>query len=197
MKWKPSVFKLWVLVIPVLNLQAQEHKSTALLPDHAKLQYAGNIGWLAVGAGYQNKSEKLEGDVFYGYVPENIGGVTIQSLTVKGIWFPFSIRTGSAMEIKPFSAGLLVQYTFGKQYFGFDPENYPYEYYKFPTAFHGGVLVGGSLTKKLNTGSIRGVGLYYELVSFDTELISYINNTQTLSLTDVLSMGIGIQVNFK
>jgi len=177
---------------------AQDSSRSKWLPDYAKLQYAGNIGFFSVGVGYENKKGTLEGDFFYGYVPESVGGVTIHTVTSKLNWHTFGSCNSGSYKIKPFTVGVLASYTFGKQYFGFSPENYPYDYYKFPTAFHAGVLVGGQANKRLGgNSSIRKIGLYYELLTFDTEFLSYLNNTHALRLSDVVSMSLGLKLSFK
>jgi hypothetical protein len=178
------------------NAQNTSHRSK-WLPDHTKLQYAGGIGFLSVGVGYHTKKEKLSGDLFYGYTPASVGGLDIHALTAKATWFPFNHINRKTWQVRPLSTGLLVNYTFGKQYFGFSPDNYPYDYYNFPTAFHVGAFIGGQVNK--NVGSKRGVkriGLYYELGTFDREVISYVRNRKALSITDIFNLGIGVVTAF-
>jgi len=200
-------FKLvhkWLLAAILLigysrtNAQADSfHTRSKWLPDHAKLQYAGGIGFLSVGAGYATKNNKLHGDLYYGYIPASVGGLHIHALTAKATWFPLKNIEHSGFQLRPLSAGVLVNYTFGKQYFGFTPENYPYDYYKFPTAIHAGVFIGGQVNRQLHKQrGIKRVGLYYELGTYDVELISYIGNRKALSVSDILNLGIGLVTVF-
>ncbi|ANE52040.1 hypothetical protein [Flavisolibacter tropicus] len=181
-----------VLLLGHLAVSAQKW-----LPDHTKLQYAGGIGFLSVGVGYHNKKDKLQGDVFYGFTPASVGGLDIHALTVKGTWFPLKPINRKTWQLRPLSTGLQVNYTFGKQYFGFTPDNYPYDYYKFPTALHAGAFIGGQVNKQVSSRrGIKRIGLYYELGTYDVELASYVRNRKALSVPDILNLGIGIVTSF-
>jgi hypothetical protein len=83
-------------------------------PDHTKLQLAGNIGFLSPGLGYA-WGRRLEGDVFFGWVPEAIGGTDILSVTGKLTWAPWSVES-RPWSFRPFTAALQLTYTFDDQY---------------------------------------------------------------------------------
>lgn len=193
-----SIALLLLLLLPFFKAEAQKDSfRSKWLPDHSKAQYAGGIGFLSVGVGYANKKDKLHGDLYYGYTPASIGGVSIHALTSKLSWFPVKVITHKSIQVKPLSAGLLVNYTFGKQYFGFTPENYPFGYYGFPTAFHIGAFIGGQVNKKIsNKRNVKRIGLYYELGTYDVELFSYLGNRKALALTDIFNLGIGVVTSF-
>jgi hypothetical protein len=190
---KAAVFS--VLVLLSVALYGQDGKRKGIWPDHVKLQYAGGIGFFSAGAGYTNKKQWLEGDLFYGYVPKSVGSVAIHILTAKASFFPIK-PIGESLQLKPLSLGLLVNYTFGQQYFGFTPENYPFRYYSHPTAFRGAAFAGGQLNKILKDRSIRSVGLYYEVITYDTELLSFFDNMDALDWDDIVNVGVGVRVGF-
>jgi hypothetical protein len=167
------------------------------VPDFAIIQFAGGIGYLSAGAGYSNKKDKLNFSLFYGFVPESIGGLPIHAATAKLKWMPLKTILLKDFELEPLATGLLVNYTFGKQYFAFSPEHYRFNYYDHPTSLHAGMLLGSGIhTLPTKDKKIKQWGLYYELVSYDVELISYFGNSRTLSLTDILSLGIGLKMKF-
>jgi hypothetical protein len=140
---------LQIFILSFFSVSAQvEKKPNNILPDHIKLQYAGGIGFIALGAGYESKKGKTEGDFFYGYLPKKIGGVEIHAITGKFTWSPFKIINKGSVQIKPLSLGVLFNYTFGEQYFLFSPDNYPYSYYNYPTALHAGFFIGGQIKKQ-------------------------------------------------
>jgi hypothetical protein len=186
---------LILLALSVQDLHAQDTARHWLWPDHYKLQFAGGIGFFSVGAGYENKKQWLEGDLFYGYVPGSVGGVSIHALTGKVSVFPLPVL-GNSVQVKPLAIGLMLSYSFGKQYFGFTPSNYPYDYYGFPTSFHAGAFLGGQINKIVKGTKLKQVGLYYEVITFDKEFISYLNNRNALKLSDVINIGAGIKVGF-
>lgn len=170
---------------------SRRHK---LLPDHVKVQYAGGIGFTSLGLGYQSRNDRLEGDFYYGYVPKSVGGDNIHAVSSKLTWYPVKKVDLKSLELRPLSAGVLLSYTFGKQYFLFSPENYPYSYYNFPTALHAGVFIGGRVDKPFKNG--KRVGLYYELGSNDREISSYLSNRNSLKLSEILNLALGVRTSF-
>ncbi len=175
---------------------APAQKLQKLVPDYAKLQFAGGIGFVAVGAGYESKKGKTETDLYYGYVPPKIGGINIHSISGKFTWFPLKKWEQNKVEIKPLSFGVLANYTFGKQYFLFAPELYPYDYYGYPTALHFGAFLGGQISTPLKKSVFKRIGFYYELGTFDYEAGSYFTNTKALHISDIINIGIGIKTGF-
>ncbi|MFN2457054.1 MAG: hypothetical protein ABR502_02525 [Chitinophagaceae bacterium] len=194
--------KKWILLLSTLmlifSLFGQEApKKSKAVPDYIKLQFAGGVGFASVGLGYDIRDKKIEGDILYGYVPEKIGGTSIHTLTGKVTWFPLSNISLKEIQIKPLSLGFLVNYTFGSQYFLFSPENYPLDYYGYPTAMHLGVFVGGQVNKTLSDNTLfNRISLYYELGTNDVELVSYATNTKALKITDIFNLGIGVKTSF-
>lgn len=119
-----------------------------IIPDYAIVQFAGGIGFISVGAGYTIRNEKLKLALVYGYVPKSIGGLPIHAATARLKWSPLKPFRFKNFEIQSLSAGLLVNYTFGKQYFAFLPKYYPFNYYNHPTALHAGILAGSEINTK-------------------------------------------------
>lgn len=171
------------------EVKVRTKKINRLLPDYAKVQYAGGIGYISIGLGYESKKKKFQGDFMYGYVPESVGGIDIHSVTSKLTWLPVRILHGKKVTINPITAGILVNYAFGKQYFLFSPDKYPYNYYNFPTAMHVGIFVGGSM-------AVKQFGIYYELGSTDKELLSYVGNSKALAFSDILNLAAGFRYSF-
>jgi hypothetical protein len=185
---KSLLLLLWLFVPTQVLTQSKGIRK--LIPHHASLQFAGGIGFLSAGIGYDSKNKRLQGDFYYGYVPEKLGGITIHSVTGKFTWAALSHKLSNTMRWHLLTTGILFNYAFGKQYFLFDPDNYPFSYYRFPTAMHIGLFAGGGFF-------YRKTQLYYELGTTDKELVSYINNTQSLTLGDIINLGIGMRIWFK
>lgn len=166
-------------------------------PDHLKLQYAGGIGFMAAGVGFESNNKKFETDIYYGFLPESIGGEDIHSATLKWNWFPFGEKKIQNWQVKPLSVGLLINYSFGSQYYSFDPRNYPFDYYRIPTSLNTAILIGGQIGRNIDRKiSSRSISAYYEIGSFDREMLSYLVNMRALSLTDILTLGFGVKYSF-
>jgi hypothetical protein len=167
-------------------------------PDHIKIQTAGGIGFVAVGVGYRTKNQKLEGDLYYGYLPKSIGGVRIHSISAKFVWIPIYGVRRKKFIIEPLTTGIVVNYSFGKQYFSFDPPYYPYRYYSFPTAIHSALFLGSRLGFNFPTNTfVRRLSLYYEILSFDREILSLVSNPKSLQITDIVTLSLGVKVNIE
>jgi hypothetical protein len=169
----------------------QEHRSW-YLPDQAKLQLAGNVGFVSPSVGWSWRDRRLEADLFFGWVPQAVGGIDIYSLTGKLTWLPWRIATGDEWQLIPLSLALQLTYTFGDDYFVILPDHYPEDYYELPTALRAGVGLGGGIGRPL--WGVQHVGVYYELVAIDALLGFWVGNPDTVGLTDVFSLALGLRV---
>lgn len=183
--------RTWMIIwfgLSVMGGHAQkEQKRPAALPDHVKAQFAGTIGFISVGAGYDWSKGKLEGDVYYGYVPSWVGGVDIHSLTAKLTWLPLEREYSNNIIIDWLNAGILLNYAFGRRYHLFSRTRYSFVYYGFPTAAHVAFFLGGGVTKK-------NVGLYYEFGTTDSKLVSFASNSKAIPFTDIINIGFGVRL---
>jgi hypothetical protein len=176
---------MWLLCVAA---KAQpENKKRGILPHHAKIQFAGSIGFISVGAGYEFAKKKLQADVYYGYVPKGIGGINIHSVTGKLTWLPVSTEKGD-FKIDWLTAGVLANYAFGNQY---DFSRESFSYYGFPTAAHFALFLGGGITK-------NKFGLYYEVGSTDRELVSFASNVKGgIKFYEIINIGIGAKLKLR
>lgn len=184
--------KAWItaaFMVFVFTGQAQDNneKRKEIIPDHVKLQFAGTIGMVSVGAGYEWAHHKLEGDLYYGYVPAWAGGVDIHAVTAKLTWLPVSTEYDNKIRVDWIKPGLLLNYAFGRRYHLFSRTKYSFVYYGFPTAAHIAVFIGGGVSKKK-------FGLYYEIGTTDRDLASYVTNTGAIPLTDIINIALGAKL---
>lgn len=154
-------------------------------PDHAKLQLAGNVGFLSPGAGYA-WGRRLEGDVFLGWVPEAVGGADIFSVTAKLRVAPWSIAR-RPWTFRPFTAAFQVTYTFGDQYFVIPPFRF------IPTALRSGLALGAEVVR---ASGRRTLGVYAEAVALDLGLGYWLANRDALGPQDVFSLAVGVRLGF-
>ncbi len=186
------------LLVTTGKISAQKKGFKIKPPDHIKVQYAGGMGFISIGAGYNTKNQKLEGDLSYGYLPKSVGGIRIHSISGKVTWIPINSVSIKKYQVEPLMTGLIVNYSFGKQYFSFDPPYYPYRYYSFPTAIHSAIFLGSRVGVNFPTNTfVRRLSLYYEILSFDREIISLASNPKSLQITDIVTLSLGVKVNFE
>jgi hypothetical protein len=171
-----------------------EHTRHWILPDQAKLQLAGNVGFLSPGVGWSWLGSRVEGDLFFGWVPASIGGDSIVSLTGKLTLAPWRLRPGSGWSVRPLTAALQLTYTFGHEYFLRLPDHYPHGYYSAATAIRTAVAVGASVGRP--QWGLDELGVYAELVALDAMLGFWIANPRALGPADVLSLAVGVRAAF-
>jgi hypothetical protein len=171
-------------------------KRNRFLPDHLKAQFAGGIGVLSMGVGYDNRKKSLEGELYYGYVPKNLGGLDIHMITGKLTWLPLKSVEWKTLQWRLLTTGLLISYTPGNQYFLFDPENYSFNYYKYSTAISVGAFIGGQVGKRFESKN-KTISLYYELGTNERAFSNFILNSRTIGISEVFHLGIGIKSSFQ
>jgi hypothetical protein len=163
------------------------------LPDHAKLQLAGNIGFLSPGVGYAFRGGELEADLFFGWVPEAVGGKSIFSLTGKLTWLPWT-EDAHGWSFHPLTLSWQLTNTFGRHFFVLEPEGFPRGYHVLPTALRAGIALGAAAgTARWRLERVR---FYYELVALDVMLGFWVRNREALGLTDVFSLALGARAEF-
>lgn len=184
------ILLLYLLIAFLIRLPAQQKKLLkALIPDHGTLQFAGGIGFLSGGIGYDSKNKRIQTDILYGYVPEKLGGVTIHCVTGKISWVAVSGKLKNNIRIDWLSTGILFNYVFGKKYFFLSPDKYPLKYYGLPTAAHLGIFTGGGIR-------FKKAGIYYELGTTDRDLASYVTNIKAFPFFDIVNVGVGAKYFF-
>lgn len=166
------------------------------VPDEGVLQYAGSIGFLSAGVGYQVFRQRAHVDIIFGYVPANFGGAPLETITLKFTAAPWHWRAQKRLSITPLTTGVYFCYTPGRQFSSDLPSWYPSGYYWWSEAIRANLIIGGSLNLSLPRGEhFRRVDLYYELGTNEIKLASYVQNTGSLHLHQILHAGIGLRLH--
>lgn len=163
------------------------------IPDYAKLQFAGNIGFLSLGIGYELFSKHLQSDILYGYVPYSIGGATIHTISQKNTFVLYNHKRNGYI-ISPI-AGFSTNFETGNNSFLILPDKYPKGYY-VTNAIHFTFFIGGKIHKTLTKQSkIKGFDFYVELGTVDTYLWYKIFSKE-IKMKEISSFAIGINTFF-
>jgi hypothetical protein len=178
--------------------QAQESFWKKLVPDQANLQYAGSIGFISAGAGYDLFHEKAELSVHLGYVPESLGG-ELTMLAVKFHYKPFTIKTrNDRLIIQPFNPVFFPSYTFGQNFdFKFEKPQYRKGYYFWSSALR--LHLGASTEIRLlqtPQSKIKWLGLYAEANTNDLYMVSWFKNRTSTPFYRMFRMGYGVKAGF-
>lgn len=186
-----------LLLLPTLGSTAQSRFWSKLKPDQANLQYAGSIGFVSMGAGYDLFHEKAELSFHLGYVPESLGG----ELTIVAIKFhykPFTIKAGDKFIIQPFNPVFFPSYTLGQNFdFKFEKPQYRKGYYFWSSALR--LHLGASADVKILTSpnsKIKWIGLYAETNTNDLYLLSWFKNRTSTPFYKIFKLGYGVKMGF-
>jgi len=168
----------------------------ALIPTESVLQYAGNMGLISAGIGWDyGKHRQWETHLLVGIVPKCQSARARVSMTLKQNYIPFSRRLGNNLYIEPLETGIYFNTIFGHEFWSSMPHKYPKGYYKFATKVRPNIFVGQRLTKLLDADNrlgVRSVTIFYEVSSCDMYIFNKIKNT-SISLGDILCLSLGLK----
>jgi hypothetical protein len=179
----------------MLYSQRTAAQRSAVLPDFVSLQYAGSIGFVSGGLGYQ-LSKATSASIHYGYVPQNKGGA-LNIVAGKLVYNPYTIRISRNFRIDPIQPGIMISYHFGTEFrTNWPAHRYPEGYYWWKTSLRAHVLTQTSVSLALNDKRIHSLTGYIEFNTNELYLISYIKNHRALNLTDIIKVGYGLRAHF-
>lgn len=189
------------LLLAVGTVKGFAQKLKSLIPDAATVQFAGSIGFISVGAGYElfhNKRGNL--DFNYGYVPASKGG-TLHIITTKFAYRPFEIRIKDIAKFYPVNPGLFVSYTINKDLpIKFSRSQYENGYYWWSPAIRPHLSFSSEVEfdteKDWDKSEIKSISIYAEVNTNDYYAINYIHNPNSLSIGDIFQVGLGLRVKF-
>jgi hypothetical protein len=194
----PLIFRILIGVCCCIQTsKAQNRFLNVITPDQAIIQYAGSIGYISAGIGYNLFKDKSVLSFHYGYVPRNKGG-ELDIAAVKLDYKPFSIRIGDQLIFHPINPVAFISYTFGQEFgFEFDSKVYADGYYFWSPALREHLGLTSEL-KILGDGSsvIRSVSLFAEANTNDLYAINWYHDRKGIPFTDIFRLGFGLKVNF-
>lgn len=183
-----------VLILSAGMGMCQRHNIT---PDFASVQYAGSIGYLSIGAGYNIFKDKGRVSGHFGMVPENRGG-HLDIIAVKLFYTPKVVQVFERVVINPADVGLMVSYHFGDN-FKLNVPNYFSDdnYYWWHTAMRIHLAIESSASLDLGSeGIFRALTAYLEFNTNDLYVVSFVNNPRSLALHELVKLGAGLRFIF-
>lgn len=170
-----------------------------LIPTQTKIQYAGGMGLLSAGIGWDyGKHSQWESDVFLGFIPKYDSKRAKTTITLKQSYIPWSLNIKNGFSIEPLSCGLYFNSVFGDEFWVREPDRYPKGYYGFSTKIRTHIFLGQRFTYLINPEKryrSKSISLFYELNTCDLYLISAITNNY-LRPRDYLGLSFGLKFQF-
>ena len=167
-----------------------------LIPEYGKIQYAGNMGLLSFGTGWDyGKRKQWETDLLFGFVPKYESKKAKVTMTIKQNYMPGSIDFGKGFSTEPLTCGLYINTVFGDQFWMSEPDRYPKGYYGFSSKMRIHLYLGQRLTYDIPAQHrfwTKAITFFYELSTCDFYLISAVQNSY-LRPRDYLSFSFGLK----
>ena len=139
-------------------------------PTHVKAQYAGGMGVLSTGVGWDyGKRRQWETDFLLGYLPPRYADNFRFTLTLKQNYIPWNMRLHRNWE------------------------KYPNKYYNFSTKIRPYIFMGQRVNFLLNKPIAKSITLYYEVSTCELYVISKVSN-RSLSMRDILRFSFGAKL---
>jgi hypothetical protein len=185
---------LCFVVLQALSQTDSDAKTCRLCPEVWQVQFAGNLGFVSAGAGYDLFKDKLRAVAVYGYVPKRFTGTTaIHMFSLKSMVPLVRIQATEALVLSPYvgAAGTLEP---GRHSILVLPDWYPKKYYG-TMAFHFTGIGGLSVSVPGARSGLKNLELYGECVVLDT-MLWYKLNQDEVSTARLLSAAIGITGKF-
>lgn len=169
----------------------------SLIPSYTKIQFAGNMGLLSFGTGWDyGKNNQWETDVLFGFVPKYSSDRPKATFTLKQNFIPWNIPVKGKFSFDPLTCGLYMNTVFGSDFWTTEPNKYPSDYYSFSTKIRFNVFVGQRITYNIKSDRrvlAKNITFFYEISSNDLYLVSAIPNSY-LKPKDYLTLSFGLKM---
>lgn len=173
-----------------------EAKWMSLLPNIGIAQYAGNIGFLSVGIGWDyGKENRWETHFLMGYLPHFTFDDDAFTLTLREQYSPCVLSINDRITISPTNVSMSVNAVMNDEFWFTEPINTNYYRFSSKVRFHLGL--GSRLNLYVPSEKKRRfarISLYYELSTYDLAVISIVRN-RYVPFHDILSLGVGLNVS--
>lgn len=213
MKWKTFKCACLLMLFIINNASAQENNDSyerrlnkyqerwnKLIPRYAKLQYAGSMGLVSAGIGWNyGKKDQWETDLMIGYIPKYTTDKAKVCITLKENYIPWKLPLkNQQFSFSPLACGLYVNTVIGDDFWIKEPGKYPSSYYKFSTKIRFNICLGQQMTYQIPSAwrkRWKSVTAFYEISTNDLYLISAIGNSN-LTPTDYLHLSLGLKMQW-
>ena len=176
------------------KIERYQNQWNSLIPKYQNLQFAGSIGLLSAGMGWDyGRQRQWETEFMFGFVPGFSSNKTKVTLTLKQNYVPWEVSLGKNWVLEPLETGLFVNTVLASDFWVKEPEKYPNNYYKFSTRVRFHAFLGQRIALNMKENfPFRRITVYYELSTCDLYLISKFTN-QYVKMVDILSLSFGLK----
>lgn len=182
------------------RVENARNKWMRMIPNLFLTQFAGNIGFLSFGIGWDSgKNEQWESHAMLGFIPHFAMNDDMMTFTIRECFVPWQLGVNGIVSVSPLVASMSVNTVFNNEFWFTENERYPGDYYRFSSKLRTQIGLGGRINLHFTNYQRKEtdrLSLYYEVSTYDLAIISYVPNRRTLHLRDILALGIGLQYKF-
>ncbi|MDM8160738.1 hypothetical protein QUH73_13000 [Labilibaculum sp. K2S] len=172
--------------------QTDSIKRKWYLPRDAKIQYAGNIGFLSAGITYHLAKDWYRLSFMYGSTSMHSHVHTLNTVAIKNTFLIKQFHIGDFV-VAPM-AGLSINFGSTHNTYRNLPSYFPNDYY-FQNKIHFAPFVGAMVYHPLPYKIIKGIDFYTEIGTIDNYLLEGIR-TEYVKLYDIWNLALGISIHF-
>ncbi len=170
------------------------NKKEWYIPNSLKLQHAGNTGFLSLGASYFFLNQHVETALFYGYLPKSIGGVDVHTVAVKAYVHPYMFTIYKDFGMSAY-LGVGINMALGDQYFIFDHDKRPEDYYGHPGLFLTPVVGARFFYNRPKENIVSCYDLFIEIGTTDRYIAIYSDN-ESIDFIEIFNLSFGVSLYF-
>jgi len=168
-----------------------------LIPTQSVIQYAGNMGVVSVGMGWEyGRRKQWETNLLFGYLPRFRSHRAKITMTLKENFVPWSCYLGDGWAFEPLSCGLYLNTVFGHEFWDKQPHRYPDKYYPLlSTKVRINVFAGQRIEKTIPHNKrkfIKNITAFYEVSTCDLYIRAMVQDDK-VSLWDILGLSLGLK----
>ncbi len=169
-----------------------------LIPTQFVTQYAGNMGLVSFGAGWDyGRHKQWETNLLIGILPKYRSERRKTTMTLKQNFVPWSFRLNRLFAVEPLSCGIYLNTVFGHEFWNEEPERYPTDYYPFlSTKVRINAFVGQRIeliVPENRRKLIKSLTAFYEISACDLHIRSMVQDSH-VGLGDILNLSLGIKL---
>ena len=169
-----------------------------LIPTQFIMQYAGNMGFMSIGIGWDyGKHKQWETNLMFGYLPKISSHRGKLTMTLKENYLPWSMYLKQGWMLEPLSCGLYLNTVFGSEFWDNQPSRYPDKYYEpLNTKVRIHVFLGQRITKIIPANKrkfLKSISAFYEVSACDLYLRLLVMEKK-VRLQDIMCLSVGIKM---
>jgi hypothetical protein len=172
--------------------EARDRSVYKLLPDHAKVQIAGNLGLLSAGAGYSFLSGRVQPALLYGFSPASVTGSDIHTIANKNTIRIYQYPVSSTFSLA-LSAGFSLNYSITENTYLFFPSYYPGQYHRTNALRAAPFISLHFIFRKEGGGLLQNMRPYVEAGTLDN-YAWYAMRTRSFGFAEIWNLAVGVNI---